>query len=88
MSVYRAALPTELALHAMSRSERVLKASAATTRCATRTLPSSVTTPATLFYRMLLRQVARVGLKVEYGQRVERYFEDEAANVVSQSGWP
>jgi glycine/D-amino acid oxidase-like deaminating enzyme len=30
---------------------------------------------------MLLRQVARVGLKVEYGQRVERYFEDEAANV-------
>ncbi|KAJ5274863.1 hypothetical protein N7497_005471 [Penicillium chrysogenum] len=33
------------------------------------------------FYRMLLRQVARVGLKVEYGQRVERYFEDEAANV-------
>ncbi|RAH81741.1 FAD/NAD(P)-binding domain-containing protein [Aspergillus japonicus CBS 114.51] len=33
------------------------------------------------FYRMLLRQAARVGLKVEYGQRVERYFEDEAAGV-------
>lgn len=40
-------------------------------------------------YRMLLRQVARVGLKVEYGQRVERYFEDEAAGVggvVTQNG--
>ncbi|KAM5453559.1 hypothetical protein MaudCBS49596_002762 [Microsporum audouinii] len=33
------------------------------------------------FYRMLLRQVARVGLKVEYGQRVDRYFEDETAGV-------
>jgi 2-polyprenyl-6-methoxyphenol hydroxylase-like FAD-dependent oxidoreductase len=33
------------------------------------------------FYRMLLRQVARLGLEVEYGQRVERYFEDEAAGV-------
>ena len=41
------------------------------------------------FYRMLLRQVARVGLKVDYGQRVERYFEDEVAGVggvVTQSG--
>jgi 2-polyprenyl-6-methoxyphenol hydroxylase-like FAD-dependent oxidoreductase len=38
---------------------------------------------------MLLRQVARVGLKVEYGQRVERYFEDDAAavgGVVTQDG--
>jgi 2-polyprenyl-6-methoxyphenol hydroxylase-like FAD-dependent oxidoreductase len=33
------------------------------------------------FYRMLLRQVARLGLRVEYGQRVERYFEDEAAGI-------
>lgn len=33
------------------------------------------------FYRMLLRQAARIGLKVEYGQRVERYFEDEAAGL-------
>ena len=33
------------------------------------------------FYRMLLRQVARVGLKVSYGERVERYFEDEGAGV-------
>ncbi|KAL2173102.1 uncharacterized protein P884DRAFT_212997 [Thermothelomyces heterothallicus CBS 202.75] len=33
------------------------------------------------FYRMLLRQVARLGLRVEYGQRVERYFEDEKAGV-------
>ncbi|KAI1328257.1 putative monooxygenase [Xylariaceae sp. FL0255] len=41
------------------------------------------------FYRMLLRQVARIGLKVEYDQRVDRYFEDEAAGlggVVLQSG--
>lgn len=41
------------------------------------------------FYRMLLRQVARVGLRVEYGQRVERYFEDEGAGVagvVTQDG--
>lgn len=41
------------------------------------------------FYRMLLRQVARVGLRVEYGQRVERYFENEAASVggvVTQNG--
>ncbi|KAG6007651.1 hypothetical protein E4U21_005732 [Claviceps maximensis] len=33
------------------------------------------------FYRMLLRQVAKAGLRVEYGQRVETYFEDEVANV-------
>ncbi|KAG5986887.1 hypothetical protein E4U54_005235 [Claviceps lovelessii] len=33
------------------------------------------------FYRMLLRQVAKVGLKVDYGQRIERYFEDEEARV-------
>ncbi|KAF1349192.1 hypothetical protein BDV97DRAFT_297389 [Delphinella strobiligena] len=33
------------------------------------------------FYRMLLRQVARVGLQIEYKQRVERYFEDEGAGV-------
>ena len=33
------------------------------------------------FYRTLLRQVARVGLRVEYDQRVESYFEDEAAGV-------
>ncbi len=41
------------------------------------------------FYRMLLRQVARVGLKVEYGQRIERYFEDGVAGmggVITQSG--
>ncbi|KAG5991260.1 hypothetical protein E4U52_003870 [Claviceps spartinae] len=31
------------------------------------------------FYRMLLRQVARVGIRVEYGQRVEKYFDDETA---------
>jgi 2-polyprenyl-6-methoxyphenol hydroxylase-like FAD-dependent oxidoreductase len=33
------------------------------------------------FYRTLLHQVARIGLRVEYGQSVERYFEDEAAGV-------
>nr|UYO77196.1 FAD-dependent monooxygenase [Trichoderma balearicum] len=33
------------------------------------------------FYRMLLRQVAKIGLAVEYGQRVDRYFEDEAAGL-------
>nr|UIK22907.1 FAD-dependent monooxygenase [Trichoderma rhododendri] len=33
------------------------------------------------FYRMLLRQVAKIGLKVEYGQRVDRYFEDEAGGL-------
>ncbi|KAI3318555.1 putative monooxygenase [Xylariaceae sp. AK1471] len=33
------------------------------------------------FYRMLLRQVARVGFKIEYEQRVERYFEDEASRL-------
>ena len=33
------------------------------------------------FFRMLLRQVARVGLKVHYGQQVEKYFEDEEAGV-------
>ncbi|KUI64703.1 6-hydroxynicotinate 3-monooxygenase [Cytospora mali] len=41
------------------------------------------------FYRMLLRQVARVGLKVDYGQRVDKYFEDEAAGlggVVTEDG--
>ncbi|KAH7396376.1 putative monooxygenase [Pyrenochaeta sp. MPI-SDFR-AT-0127] len=31
------------------------------------------------FYRMLLRQVAKLGLKVDYGKRVSRYFEDKAA---------
>ena len=41
------------------------------------------------FYRMLLRQVARLGLKVDYDQRVERYFEDGVAGVggvVTQTG--
>jgi hypothetical protein len=33
------------------------------------------------FYRMLLRQVARLGFRVDYGQRVESYFEDESAGV-------
>ena len=33
------------------------------------------------FYRALLRQVARLGLTVSYGERVERYFEDEGAGV-------
>ncbi|KAF2118836.1 hypothetical protein BDV96DRAFT_619938 [Lophiotrema nucula] len=33
------------------------------------------------FYRMLLRQLARTGLKVDYGQRVDRYFEDEIAGM-------
>ncbi|MCJ1275992.1 hypothetical protein MMC21_003797 [Puttea exsequens] len=33
------------------------------------------------FYRMLLRHVALIGLKVSYDQRVERYFEDEVAGV-------
>ncbi|ORY69636.1 putative monooxygenase [Pseudomassariella vexata] len=33
------------------------------------------------FYRMLLRQVAKLGLKVDYGQRVDRYFEDEPAGL-------
>ncbi|KAL4776687.1 hypothetical protein BDW60DRAFT_222932 [Aspergillus nidulans var. acristatus] len=31
------------------------------------------------FYRMLLRQVARCGLRVEYGMTVKSYFEDEKA---------
>ncbi len=31
------------------------------------------------FYRMLLRQVAKLGLKIEYGKPVHRYFEDKAA---------
>nr|POE70869.1 fad-dependent monooxygenase mdpd [Quercus suber] len=31
------------------------------------------------FFRMLLRQVARVGLQVEYDQRIEQYYEDEQA---------
>ncbi|EXJ61960.1 hypothetical protein A1O7_02392 [Cladophialophora yegresii CBS 114405] len=41
------------------------------------------------FFQMLLRQVARVGLRVEYGQQVERYFEDEIARVggvITKSG--
>lgn len=33
------------------------------------------------FYRMLLRQVARLGLKVDYNQQVDRYLEDESAGV-------
>jgi 2-polyprenyl-6-methoxyphenol hydroxylase-like FAD-dependent oxidoreductase len=33
------------------------------------------------FFQMLLRQVARIGLKVEYGQQIESYFEDKAARV-------
>lgn len=32
------------------------------------------------FYQMLLRQVARVGLNVEYDTRVEDYFEDAATS--------
>ncbi|KAL4950058.1 hypothetical protein BDW69DRAFT_202418 [Aspergillus filifer] len=31
------------------------------------------------FYRMLLRQVARIGLRVEYGHTVKSYFEDAKA---------
>jgi 2-polyprenyl-6-methoxyphenol hydroxylase-like FAD-dependent oxidoreductase len=31
------------------------------------------------FFRMLLRQVAKLGLTVEYGKRVDRYFEDNVA---------
>ena len=40
------------------------------------------------FYRMLLRQVAGIGLKVEYGQRVERYFDgfNEKPGVVLKDG--
>jgi 2-polyprenyl-6-methoxyphenol hydroxylase-like FAD-dependent oxidoreductase len=41
------------------------------------------------FYQMLLRQVAKLGIKIEYGQRVERYFENEEAGVggvVTQNG--
>jgi 2-polyprenyl-6-methoxyphenol hydroxylase-like FAD-dependent oxidoreductase len=33
------------------------------------------------FYRMLLRQVARLGFTVEYGQRVEGYFEVDTAGL-------
>ncbi|CAG8904528.1 unnamed protein product [Penicillium egyptiacum] len=33
------------------------------------------------FYRMLLRQVAKIGIKVDYGQRVDQYFDDEKAGV-------
>ncbi|KGO39785.1 Monooxygenase, FAD-binding [Penicillium expansum] len=33
------------------------------------------------FYTMLLRQVAKIGIKVDYGQRVDQYFEDEQAGV-------
>jgi 2-polyprenyl-6-methoxyphenol hydroxylase-like FAD-dependent oxidoreductase len=41
------------------------------------------------FYRMLLRQVAKLGFKVEYGKRVSSYFEDNAAGkggVVLENG--
>ncbi|ETI19889.1 hypothetical protein G647_08904 [Cladophialophora carrionii CBS 160.54] len=41
------------------------------------------------FFQMLLRQVARVELRVEYGQQVESYFEDETARVggvITKSG--
>lgn len=41
------------------------------------------------FYRMLLRQVAKLGLKVDYGKQVTRYFEDTAAGkggVVLENG--
>ncbi|KAI0121122.1 putative monooxygenase [Xylariales sp. AK1849] len=31
------------------------------------------------FYRMLLRQVAKLGLRIEYGKRVGSYFEDDVA---------
>ena len=31
------------------------------------------------FYRMLLRQVARLGLRIEYGAQVQEFFEDEKA---------
>nr|QCF41199.1 CcxH [Bipolaris sorokiniana] len=33
------------------------------------------------FHEMLLRQVARIGLKVQYGQRAEKYFEDDSVGV-------
>jgi 2-polyprenyl-6-methoxyphenol hydroxylase-like FAD-dependent oxidoreductase len=33
------------------------------------------------FYRMLLRQVARLGFTVDYGKRVDNYFEDESAGL-------
>ncbi|TVY84601.1 FAD-dependent monooxygenase mdpD [Lachnellula suecica] len=33
------------------------------------------------FYKMLLGQVAKLGLKIDYGHRVERYFEDEEAGL-------
>lgn len=33
------------------------------------------------FYRMLLRQVARLGLTVDYGQRVDSYLEDDTAGL-------
>ncbi|KAL4755972.1 uncharacterized protein BDW70DRAFT_166993 [Aspergillus foveolatus] len=33
------------------------------------------------FFQMLLRPLAKVGLKVDYGCRVDRYFEDEAAGL-------
>ena len=33
------------------------------------------------FFQILLRQVARVGLRVEYGEQVESYFEDEMTRV-------
>ncbi|KAJ6083567.1 hypothetical protein N7467_007702 [Penicillium canescens] len=33
------------------------------------------------FFQMLLRQVAKIGLRVDYGRRVDHYFEDEAADL-------
>nr|POE78422.1 fad-dependent monooxygenase mdpd [Quercus suber] len=41
------------------------------------------------FYQTLLRQTARIGVKIHYGQRAERYFEDELsqqAGVVTTQG--
>lgn len=34
----------------------------------------------TRFFGMLLRQVARLGIDIEYGQRATRYFEDESSS--------
>ncbi|KAJ5518680.1 Monooxygenase FAD-binding [Penicillium expansum] len=33
------------------------------------------------FYTILLRQAAKIGIKVDYGQRVDQYFEDEQASM-------
>ncbi|KAH7563727.1 hypothetical protein BM1_00774 [Bipolaris maydis] len=33
------------------------------------------------FHEMLLRQVARIGLRIQYGQRAEKYFEDDSVGV-------